>query len=212
MAFTINIYYTGSNGSAKQFAEEMINSGIVNEFRNKKGNLRYEYFNPLNDDETILLIDSWENQEALDEHHKSETMNKIMKLRNKYDLHMKVERYILEDNNESDKKYIKDQKFGKQLLIYQKDVKIYNNHFVDLNISTQKVNLEDIKLKKEEVKQVKFYFIEEFKEMVKTKDERLTSMPILFEHLLEAIKNYKQNFRYIFRYPEGRMSKEVGGK
>ena len=108
MAFTINIYYTGSNGSAKQFAEEMISSGIVDEIRSKKGNLRYEYFSPLNDNEKILLIDSWENQEALDEHHKSETMNKIMKLRNKYDLHMKVERYILEENNDKDKKYIKD--------------------------------------------------------------------------------------------------------
>lgn len=108
MAFTINIYYTGSNGSAKQFAEEMISSGIVDDIRSKKGNLRYEYFSPLNDNETILLIDSWENQEALDEHHKSETMNKIMELRNKYDLHMKVERYILEQNNDKDKKYIKD--------------------------------------------------------------------------------------------------------
>ena len=108
MAFTINIYYTGSNGSAKIFAEEMISSGIVDEIRSKKGNLRYEYFSPLNDNETILLIDSWENQEALDEHHKSETMNKIMELRNKYDLHMKVERYILEQNNDKNKKYIKD--------------------------------------------------------------------------------------------------------
>ena len=39
MAFTINIYYTGSNGSAKKFAEEMINSGIVDEIRSKRGNL-----------------------------------------------------------------------------------------------------------------------------------------------------------------------------
>lgn len=108
MAFTINIYYTGSNGFAKQFAEEMINSGIVDEIRNKKGNLRYEYFTPLNDEETILLIDSWENQEALDEHHKSETMQKIIELRNKYDLHMKVERYCLEDSRDKDKKYIKN--------------------------------------------------------------------------------------------------------
>lgn len=44
MAFTINIYYTGSNGSVKRFAEEMISSGIIQEIRNKKGNLRYEYF------------------------------------------------------------------------------------------------------------------------------------------------------------------------
>ena len=52
MAFTINIYYIGTNGSAKKFAEEMINSGIVNEIRSKKGNLRYEYFSPFNDGET----------------------------------------------------------------------------------------------------------------------------------------------------------------
>ena len=108
MAFTINIYYTGSNGSARNFAEEMVSSGIVQEIRNKKGNLRYEYFCPLDDDERVLLIDSWENQEALDEHHKSETMNKIMELRNKYDLHMKVERYTLENENKEDKKYIKE--------------------------------------------------------------------------------------------------------
>ena len=108
MAFTINIYYTGASGSAKRFAEEMISSGLVQKIRNKKGNLRYEYFEPIDDKETVLLIDSWENQKALDEHHKSKTMNKIMELRNKYDLHMKVERYILEDNNETDKKYIRN--------------------------------------------------------------------------------------------------------
>ena len=110
MAFTINIYYTGKKGYAKLFAKEMIETGIVDEIRRKKGNLRYEYFIPFDDylDETVLLIDSWENQEALDEHHKSETMNKILELRNKYDLHMKVERYILEENNDKDKKYIKD--------------------------------------------------------------------------------------------------------
>ena len=85
MSFTINIYYKGENGSARKFADEMISSGLVEEIRNKKGNLRYEYFEPLDDKETILLIDSWENQESLDMHHKSETMNKIIELRNKYE-------------------------------------------------------------------------------------------------------------------------------
>jgi hypothetical protein len=36
MAFTINIYYTGIDGSARKFAEEMISSGIVEEIRSKK--------------------------------------------------------------------------------------------------------------------------------------------------------------------------------
>ena len=106
-SFTMNIYYKGQNGSAKKFASEMISSGLVEEIRSKEGNLRYEYFEPLNDNETILLIDSWENQESLDRHHESETMNKIIELRNKYDLHMTVEKYILDDNNNQDEKYIR---------------------------------------------------------------------------------------------------------
>ena len=106
MSFTINIYYKGEKGTAKAFANEMISSGIVDEIRSKKGNLRYEYFEPLDDPETILLIDSWENQEALDKHHESDTMKKIMELRNKYDLHMKVEKYI-PDNSNQDEKYIR---------------------------------------------------------------------------------------------------------
>ena len=64
MAITINIYYKGKNGNALKFANEMINSGLVNKIRNEKGNLKYEYFIPLNDQETILLIDKWESQEA----------------------------------------------------------------------------------------------------------------------------------------------------
>lgn len=48
----------------------------------------------MNDPETVLLIDSWENQAAIDLHHDSPMMGKIMELRSKYDLHMKVERYV----------------------------------------------------------------------------------------------------------------------
>ena len=94
MAITINIYYIGENGNAKKFAEEMVSSGIVEEIRAEDGNLRYEYFFPMNDKETVLLIDSWENQCALDKHHHMPVMQKIIELREKYDLHMKVERYI----------------------------------------------------------------------------------------------------------------------
>lgn len=34
MSLTINIYYTGKNGSAKEFAKEMLNSGLVDKIRN----------------------------------------------------------------------------------------------------------------------------------------------------------------------------------
>lgn len=91
---TVNIYYSGENGSARKFAEEMTTSGVVGRIRTEQGNLRYEYFFPMDDPETVLLIDSWEDQAAIDVHHASPMMGEITALREKYGLHMKVERFI----------------------------------------------------------------------------------------------------------------------
>ena len=74
MVITVNIYYQSINGNAKKFAEEMISSGIVNEIRSENGNIRYDYFFPMDDNETVLLIDSWTDQHALDIHHASAMM------------------------------------------------------------------------------------------------------------------------------------------
>lgn len=93
MSLVINIYYTGQNGSARKFAEEMTSSGLVDKIRAEEGNEKYEYFFPADDPETVLLIDRWKNEEALDAHHKSEMMKEIANLREKYNLHMKVEQF-----------------------------------------------------------------------------------------------------------------------
>ena len=103
---TVNIYYTGKDGSARRFAEEMISSGTVDKIRAEDGNLRYEYFYPVDDPETVLLIDSWRDQEAIDAHHVSPMMETIANLREKYDLHMKVERFVSDDNG-TDEQYIR---------------------------------------------------------------------------------------------------------
>ena len=109
MAITINIYYSGEGENAKNFANEMISSGIVDAIRAEEGNLRYEYFFPMDDKHTVLLIDGWKDQSSLDRHHASPMMAKITGLRNKYDLHMKVERYISDEAGApaTDEKFIR---------------------------------------------------------------------------------------------------------
>ncbi len=96
MSITVNIYYTGKNGSARAFAEEMTSSGLVDKIRKEDGNEKYEYFFPMDDPETVLLIDRWRDQAAIDFHHKTEMMKEIAALREKYHLKMKVERYLKE--------------------------------------------------------------------------------------------------------------------
>lgn len=103
MAITVNLYYTGTNGAAKAFANEMISGGTVKLIREEPGNLKYDYFFPADDPETVLLIDSWESQQAIDSHHASPMMQTIMELREKYDLHMRMERYVSADESTPDR-------------------------------------------------------------------------------------------------------------
>lgn len=99
MSITVNLYYTGTGGNARKFAEEMESSGIADAVRAEEGNEKYEYFFPMSDPETVLLIDRWKDQAAIDIHHKSEMMKKIAMLRDKYKLRLRVERYIDEPKN-----------------------------------------------------------------------------------------------------------------
>ena len=110
MTITINIYYTSKEGNALKFAKEMMSKGVVERIRSAEGNLKYEYFAPLEDETTILLIDSWTDQAAIDRHHASSMMQEIKDLREKYDLTMKVERYMIDEDGvpESDQKFIRE--------------------------------------------------------------------------------------------------------
>ena len=85
----------------------MISSGTVDAIRAEAGNLRYEYYQPLDDPETVLLIDSWQDQVAIDAHHESPMMAVIAALRDKYDLHMTVERFMSAETPESEDRFIR---------------------------------------------------------------------------------------------------------
>ncbi len=108
MRITVHIYYHGEHGAARRFAQEMLASGTVAAIRQTPGNLEYTYFYPVDDDETVLLIDSWADQAALDAHHSSTMMQTIAALREKYDLHMRVERYVSDDVPQGDRKFVRE--------------------------------------------------------------------------------------------------------
>ena len=110
MSITMNLYYTGKNGNAKKIVKEIEETGTADAIRKEEGNLRYEYFISMSEPETVLLIDSWKNQQALDIHHASEMMGKIAELREKYNLTMKAERLASDESGmlEHDRKFIRE--------------------------------------------------------------------------------------------------------
>lgn len=107
MAIVVNLRYTGADGRALDFAREMMGGGTVDLIRAEEGNLRYEYYQSLDDPETVLLIDAWRDQAAIDMHHASPMMATIAALRDKYDLHMTVERYVDADDAPGDERFLR---------------------------------------------------------------------------------------------------------
>ena len=97
MSIVMNLYYTGTHGNARKFAEEMRASGTVDLIRNEEGNQRYAYFLPVDDPETVLLVDIWRDQQAIDRHHASPMMETILRLRKKYNLTVRAERYVTDE-------------------------------------------------------------------------------------------------------------------
>ena len=61
MSITVNIYYTGINGNARKFAEEMVTSGIVDAIKAEKEMKDMSIsFHEWSRNHT--LIDSWKDQ------------------------------------------------------------------------------------------------------------------------------------------------------
>lgn len=93
MSIFVNIYYTGKEGSAREFVREMEESGIADTVRKQPGNLAYDYFFSAKDPETVLLVDAWKDQAALDAHHAADWMPKISALRDKHGLSIQAKRF-----------------------------------------------------------------------------------------------------------------------
>ncbi len=108
MAITVHLYYTGVDGSARKFAEEIVSSGTADAIRAEQGNLQYDYFLSLADPETVLLVDSWKDQAAIDAHHQSPMMEEVLRLREKYGLSVRAERFRPDSDGftSNDKKYL----------------------------------------------------------------------------------------------------------
>lgn len=96
MSITRIVYYTGENGSARRFVRNMEESGAASLIRREEGNERYEYFFSATDPETVMLVDQWRDQDAIDVHERSLMKKDVLELRKDYGLKMRIERYYSE--------------------------------------------------------------------------------------------------------------------
>lgn len=90
---TINIRYNAPDGNALKYMKEMETTGYADSIRAIPGCIRYDYFIPQDDPQSVLLIDSWEDQAALNRYHSSAVMKKAEALREKYHIQRRAEMF-----------------------------------------------------------------------------------------------------------------------
>lgn len=86
MSVTVTVTYTGTNGNARRFAEEMQSSGMVSAIRAEEGNEGYGYYASLDDPETVILLARWKDSEAVQLHKMTAMAAEIALLKTQYAL------------------------------------------------------------------------------------------------------------------------------
>ena len=78
----------------KNSSKRWLQAELLKKLKAKKETKDTTTFFSMEDPETVLLIDKWEDEAALDEHHKSPKMKTIAELRKKHKWSLKIEQFV----------------------------------------------------------------------------------------------------------------------
>lgn len=62
--FGVNVVYKMKPGLRQEFLDGVIGGGIQNAIRQEPGCLQYDFFLPVSDENTVLLVEKWTDREA----------------------------------------------------------------------------------------------------------------------------------------------------
>lgn len=90
---TLNVYYRCKAGQRDAFYKELCGIGVHALSNSEAGNVKYDYFLDVQDPDVLLLIETWESQEALTAHSSTETFAKLQALKKVYCTDVKLDRF-----------------------------------------------------------------------------------------------------------------------
>lgn len=83
MMKTVKLIYKMQPGTKKKFLDDIYGRCILEKTRNEKGCISYDFYSSCDRDE-ILLIEKWENDEALEKHIEMPHLKELRKLKDEY--------------------------------------------------------------------------------------------------------------------------------
>ncbi len=89
----LHVIYKVKEGKRDEFIRKVKESGIMTASLQEPGNLCYEYYYPTDDNNSVLLVESWTNVQAQQFHCRTEHFQKLSELKNEYVEAVSIKKY-----------------------------------------------------------------------------------------------------------------------
>lgn len=89
----LNVEYTMKPGGSLAFVQELADAGILQAIRTREGCLKYDYYRSLDDEEKLLLVEWWADEDTLRAHQSSDYFPKLKVIKDKYCITSSVEKF-----------------------------------------------------------------------------------------------------------------------
>lgn len=89
----VNVKYQIKPGKRDEFLEKVIQNDIVAASRAEPGNDKYEYFKPVDSEDSLFLMEMWADGKAQEAHGKTEHYQRLQSLKNEYVTKVTIEKY-----------------------------------------------------------------------------------------------------------------------
>lgn len=89
----LHVTFRTKPGTRELFVKEVLDAGIAKASEQESGNYYYDFFFSAENEEDVMLLEKWENQNALDLHCEQPHFKAIGELKEKYVLHTDYEKY-----------------------------------------------------------------------------------------------------------------------
>ena len=80
----LHVTYTTKPGKRTEFLNTLTQLGIVEKSKQEPGNIRYDYYYPIDSEDQLLLVEIWEDQKALSFHAQTEHYQQLQSIKSDY--------------------------------------------------------------------------------------------------------------------------------
>lgn len=89
----LHVTFRTKPGTRELFVKEVLEAGIAKASKAEKGNYFYDFYFSAENEDDVMLLEKWENQEALDIHSNQPHYAAIGEIKKKYEVSTQIEKY-----------------------------------------------------------------------------------------------------------------------